>query len=211
MNPIEERFPRLWGAADRLAVIGLGGLLFWLFSALLITAPAALAALFSVVALVFTPATGDIFSRFWRAFKRSLVPALLLALLDLLVGGVLYLDVAILWSLGSLLAKAAALALGSVAAVAAMVNLYAWPLLAWFPQPLGKLLRRSFLLAAAHPFWALGGLIGGTLSLLLLALLPGWLLALFPLLGPGVFATVAGFCAWQVMKRYIGPEDEVSE
>jgi uncharacterized membrane protein YesL len=211
LNPIEDRFPRLWAGADRISLIVLGGLLFWLFSILVVTLPAALAALFAAVAPLFAPASGELFGRFWRAFRRSLVPALLLGLLDLVVGGVIYLDIQILWGVGALWAQAAAFGLGSLGALALMVNLFAWPLLAWFPQPLPKLLKRSFFLAAAHPFWALGGIVSGAVSVLLLLLLPGWLLALVPLVGPGLFATTAGFCAWQVMKRYARPEDEIAE
>jgi hypothetical protein len=66
VNTWEERFPRLWAVGERVSVLVIGGLLFYLFSALVITLPAALVGLFAAVALLVRPGVpGDTIIRFW--------------------------------------------------------------------------------------------------------------------------------------------------
>ncbi|MGE5674024.1 MAG: YesL family protein [Mycobacterium leprae] len=208
MSSLEERYPKLWAAADRVSIVVLGSLMFWLFSGLVVTMPAALVALFVVVAPLFRGESGETFSRFWRSFRRSFGTALLLGLIDLVIGLVLYYDIQVLWHAGSTFGRIAAYFFGSLGAVALMANLYAWPLLAWYPQSLKGVLKRSLLMAAAHPFWALLGVIGSVLAVLALTMLPGPWVGLFFLFGPGLVAAIMGVAAWQPMKRYAPPEDE---
>ncbi len=208
---LDERFPQLWAFLDRLGIAVIGSLLFWLFSGLIITAPAALAALFAAVAPLVRPASGDTAGRFWRGFRRSLLSGTLLGLLTLLIGLSVYLGVRLSWALGTPFGKAAALLYGSLGATAAMVSAFAWPLLAWYPQPLAKLLKRAFLLTAAHPLHALSGLGGALLMVWLFLWLPGPLLGLLPATGPGLAAALIGYATWKAMKRYVGPDDDPAE
>jgi uncharacterized membrane protein YesL len=211
VHPWGERFPRLWAALEWISVPVIGSMLFWLFSALIITVPAALVGLYAVMAALIRPVSGDLIGRFWRGFLRTFGRALLLGLLDGLVILILITDIRFFWSPGTPVGKVAAYLLGSLGAVVALANVYLWPLLAWYPQPMSKLLKRSFLLAAAHPFHALGGLAAGLTALVLLSLLPGVLKSTVVMLGPGLFVLMTGWAAWQAMKRYAGPADEFAE
>lgn len=208
MNPWEERFPRLWAFGERVSVLVVGGLLFFLFSILIVTIPAALVGLFAAVAGLIRPVPGETAIRFWNGFRRSFGRALFLGLINLAAVTLIWLDYQILRSLGTPVAVVGAYAFASLGFVVAMANVYAWPLLAWYPQPLGKLLKRSLLLAGAHPLQALVGLVAPLAMVVLLFVLPGPAKSLAMLFGPGVGALGVGAAAWWAMKRYAGPDDE---
>lgn len=211
MGRFAEQNPRLWAALERVSALVLGSLAFWLFLIPVVTAPAALAGLFATVSPLVRGGDDDWLRLFWSAFRRTFGRAFLLGLVDLAVAAILWLDIRFFWAVGHPAAKAAAFLLGSMAILALLINLYAWPLLVWYPQPLGPLLKRAFLLAAAHPFPALGGWLGAVLLLFLLTLLPGQLLALLPLFGPGLATAILALAAWRVMRRYAGEEDGVEQ
>lgn len=211
VNPIEDRFPRLWGSLDRISVLVIGSLLFWLFSALLITLPAAFVGLLASVSAFVRPVSGETLGRFWNGFRRTFGRALLLGLLNLVLGIILYVDIRFFWSRGTLVGQVIAFSFAVLAFLLLLVNVYAWPLLTWFPQPLGKLLKRSALLAAAHPIAPIVAVLGSLLLLLVLALLPPPFNGLIMILGPGSLAALMGLCAWSTMKRYADPDDEFAE
>lgn len=210
MNRFAERNPKLWAALERLSALVLGSLVFWLFLIPVVTAPAALAGLFGATRPLVRGKEDDGFQLFWTTFRRSFGRALLVGLLDLVVGVILWVDIRFFWALGHPAAKAAAFLMGSVAIFALLVNLYLWPLLAWYPQPIGALLKRAGLLAAAHPFTALAGWLVAAVAVFLLILLPGQLLALMPLLAPGLTVAIMAYAAWRTMARYAG-DDEADE
>lgn len=208
MNPWEERFPRLWAFGERVSVLVVAGLMFFLFSVLIITIPAALVGLFAAIAGLIRPVPGETAIRFWNGFRRSFGRAFFLGLIDLAAIVLIWFDYQILRSLGTPLGLVGAYAFASLGFVVALGNVYAWPLLAWYPQPLGKLLRRSLLLAGAHPLQALAGLIAPLAMVVLLAALPGPAKSLALFLGPGIGALGLGAAAWWAMKRHAGPDDE---
>lgn len=208
MYRFAERNPRLWGFLEQASAVILSGLLFWVFVLVL---PAGLVGLFSAMGTLLRPGNGDTLSRFWRGVRRTFGRALLLGLLDLLAIIVLGGDIYFFWAWGTTAGRIVAVVFGSLAGVVAMVNVFVWPLLAWYPQPLVPLIRRAFLLSAAHPLLALGGLMGAVGLNLLLLMLPGTMLGLMPILSPGLTALVVGLAAWQAMKRYTGPDDEFAE
>lgn len=211
MNTWAERFPHLWAFGERLGVLVIGGTLFFLFSALIVTIPPALAGLFAAVAPLIRPTPGETIVRFWRGFRRTFGRSLLLGLLNLVIGFVLWFDFRFFWYMDTPVTKVAAFLFASLGAVVVIANVYVWPLLAWYPQPLGRLLRRALLLGAAHPLWALAGLASLPVLALLFLVLPGPVKALPVLLGPGLGALCLGAAAWQAMKRYAGPDDEFAE
>lgn len=211
MTPFQQRFPRLWQALDQISVVVIASFLFFLFSLLIITIPAALVGLFAAIGSLIRPVQGETIGRFWRGFRRSFGTALLLGLVSLLFGIIVYVDIRFFWAMESTLGKLGALFFGSVATVGLMTSLIAWPLLAWFPQPLGKLLKRAFALAAVHPLVALAGLAGVALLPVLFVLLPSPLNGLIFFAGPGLAALIAGLAAWRVMRPYAGLEDEFAE
>lgn len=204
----EERFPRLWAFGERVSVLVTAGLLFFLFSILIVTIPAALVGLFAAIAGLVRPVPGETAIRFWNGFRRSFGRALFLGLIDVAVAVILWFDYQIVRSIGTPVAVIGAYAFASLGFVVALANVYAWPLLAWYPQPLGKLLKRSLLLAGAHPLQAAVGLVAPVAMVLLLAALPGPAKSLALFLGPGIGALGLAAAAWWAMKRYAGPDDE---
>lgn len=211
LNRFEEHHPRLWAFLEQLSLLVMASLAAQLFSLLIITAPAALAALFGAVGGLLRPGGPDGLVRFWRTFRRSLGTATLLGTVDLAVGLLLWLDLRFFMDLGGPLGYSLALLSGSMAVLFLLMNVFAWPLLAWYPQPFRKLARRSFLLAAAHPFWAIAGIAGACAVLLLLWSLPGPLKGLTLAVGPASAALALAAAAWQGMRRYAGPEDTFAE
>ncbi len=206
MSRFAERNPELWALLERLSAIVLGSLAFWLFSLPVITLPVALVGLFAAMGGVFRPSGGDAISLFWGAFRRSFGRALLLGLINLVAGLILYVDIRFFWGMDGLVFQGVAILFGSVAALLLLVNLYAWALLAWYPQPLKGLVKRAFLLAAAHPLHAVAGWLVAGVILLLLSLLPGRLMALLPLLAPGLMGLTLAYAAWLPMRRYADEE-----
>lgn len=189
----------------------MGGFLFFLFCAPIITIPAAFTGLMAAVAPLFAPAEGDTIGRFWRGFRRTFGRSLLLGLLNLLAAAVLYADIAFFWAFSAPWGRYVAYLFGALALLAGMINVFAWPLLAWFPQPLGKLLRRSFMLSAVHPFTAIGALLGTLVLPALFLVVPGLIKGLIVIMFPGVTALIVGGMAWRAMKRYAGPDEEIAE
>ncbi|MFZ5813899.1 MAG: DUF624 domain-containing protein [Bacillota bacterium] len=208
MSRFAERNPKLWAALEQVSSLVLGSLTLWLFLIPVVTFPAALTGLFAIMRPLVRGRSDDWLSLFWGAFRRSFGRSLLLALLNLLAGLILWVDIRFFWALNHPLGRVTAYLLGSVVLLLLMINLYAWPLLAWYPQPIRPLLRRAFLLAAAHPLPAVGGLLGAALALFLLTLLPGPLLFVLPLFGPGVATAIIALAAWSGMRRYAGEEEE---
>lgn len=207
MSRFAERNPKLWAFLEKVSALVLGSLAFWLCLVPVVTAPAALAGLFAAVSPLVRGQEEDWISLFFRTIRRVFGRSLLLGLLNLVLGIILYVDIRFFWAIGTPLAKAAAFFLGSLVTLAFMINLYAWPLLAWYPQPLGKLLKRAFLLAAAHPFPAVGGWVGALLALLLMSLLPGQMLFVLPLFGPGVAVLILAAAAWSAMRLHVDQEE----
>jgi uncharacterized membrane protein YesL len=207
MSRFAERNPKLWSFLEKVSALVLGSLAFWLFLAPIVTWPAAVAGLFAAVSPLVRGGHDDWFVLFWKTFKQVFGRALTLGLLSLLLLALLYVDIRFFWALGHPLANVAAFFMGSLLALLLMISLYAWPLLAWYPQPLPALLRRAFLLAAAHPLPAVGGWLVSGGVVLVLSLLPGRLLFLLPLFGPGLVVAILGAFAWIAMRRYVG-EDE---
>lgn len=202
MYRFAERNPELWALLEKISLIVLGSLLFWLLSLPVLTSPAALVALFAAASTLVRKEGGDWSLLFWRSFRANLGRALLLGFLNLLLAAIIYVDIRFFWLWGHPLGKAVAFLFGALGMLLALVNAYAWPLLAWYPQPLKPLLKRAFLLAGAHPFPILGGLVLVAVAWFLLLLLPGRLLFLLPLVGPGVGVAILSFAAWRAMRRY---------
>lgn len=205
-----ERFPKLWAFLEQMAMLLFGSMLFWLACPLLITLPGGVTGLYAVMGPLIRSGKGDgeILRPFWATFRQTALTGLGLLLIDLLFAMVLWVDVRFFWGTGTPWGLALALFAWALGLVALMINLFAWPLLAWYPQPLWGLLRRAFLLVGAHPFLALGGVAVLLVLPLLAAVLPGPLLVVIPLLGPGLLTGLLGSIAWRAMRRYEVEQEE---
>lgn len=207
----EERFPRLWPLLERLATLILATLLFLLFSLPVLTIPAALCGLYRALRSIATGArSGELMADFWGGVRQNLVQGTLGGVIGLLFCVSSWLWVLMLWQQSGLLLQLAGWLFVWLGLFGIMVNVYLWPLMAWYPQPALKALKRAALLAVAHPLRALGG-----------ALLPPMVLAVpyfvgvglnlllpvYVLVGPALAVTVSAHFAWQAMKRY-APDEE---
>jgi uncharacterized membrane protein YesL len=204
-----ERYPRLWAFLDRISLLVIAGLLFWVASLLVITLPAALVGLFAVVGGSIRSNREDTLMRFWQGFRRSFGTALLLGVIDLGLCALIIFDIRICLAVGTWLAIGMAFALGSIGMLLVLMNCVAWPLLAWYPQPIGSLIKRSYLLVAAHPLPIVAGVLAALASLVLFTLLPPRFLAMLPLFGPGLGTYCIAWAAWNVMKRYAEQPDDL--
>jgi len=235
LNRIEERFPRLWAVLERLSVIVFSSLLFWVFClpvaliglldflvdsawitvpagilAVLLCVPQALVGLFYGTVGLVRPAQGETLGRFWRGFRRTYLTAAGLGALNLVVAGILFVDIRFFWVLGTWWSQVIASVFGSLAVVQILANIYAWPLLAWYPQPLMQLVRRAVLLTAAHPILGLSAVLSVFVFIVsFLFAVPSGLMGLLPAIGPGMISVLISLYAWRAMKRYA--EEEVLE
>lgn len=207
----EDRFPRLWPVLERASVIVLGTLLFGLFSIPVITIPAALCGLYRAVRPLAAGSSGsELLVDFWSGVRENWLQGTLAGALAILLTTSAWLWVWLLW----LQPGAATRAIGWLFVWAGffglMVNVYLFPLLAWYPQSAFQALKRAALLALAHPLWAIAGVLAPlavmvipTLFLSLTVVVP-----LFMLGGPALMAVCSAHFAWRAMKRY-APEDEL--
>lgn len=208
LNAFERRFPRLFVLFDRAYTLVMSSLLFWLAAALVVTLPAGLAGLLATTASLSRPgAPTDLFGTFWRTVRRTFGSALALGLLSGLVGALLALDISIFIRWTNPIGWTLTFGFGLLAVFAAIAGTYAWVLLAWFRQPLTKVLKNGLLLAVAHPFQAVGSMTSASAAVWILYLLPAPFSLLLLLAGPGVAAALLNAAVWKVIQHYPIPED----
>ncbi|MFZ5817949.1 MAG: DUF624 domain-containing protein [Bacillota bacterium] len=210
MHDNDPRSLRWQSFFEWLMAVVVNTFLFWLAAMLVVTLPVAITATFAGMSGTIRPVPMETGRRFWQALRSTFGRSWALFLIDLLVGLLLYLDIRLFLGLGGPAGIAAAYGFGLMGILLAMINLYAWPLLAWYPRPLGRLLKHAFLLAVGHPVPALGGLVAPTAALWLLLLLPTGLNVLVLMFGPALAAYLMGRAAWQVLSRYPLPEEELT-
>lgn len=203
MHPWQDRFPRLWAFGEILYVLFASTVTFILFCLPVVTVPAAVVGLFASAGELGRGRVNNVFSEFWQAFRATFWTAtaaglLHAALLTLLLGGSRTLLAAPHWFL-----NLSGWIWTGLALIQLLTLVFLAPLLAWYPQGFRTAMKRSFLLAAAHPLTAVASLLA--------ALVLAWVLFLFPpvlaAVGPGLLAGLLGFGAWRVMKRYAPAEE----
>lgn len=209
MNSFDERHPRWFTAWERISAIMFASLLFWVGLFGVITIPACVAGVFGAVTPMVRPSLDSSPVRnFWRAFKSTFGRSLILGLLDLLIFAAIFMDIRIFLSWQSTAGRVVAYAFGLIGVAVALVNVYAWPLLAWYQQPLKRVLRNAWLLTVAHPVAGLGSLVAATMVIYVVVVLPGPLTAVWALFGPGLVGVLVGVAVWRTLKRYPLPASE---
>jgi uncharacterized membrane protein YesL len=188
---------------DRAAAFILVNLFWVLLSIPLVSAPAATAGLFATTSLWVRGKQVEVFQEFWSAARRFSRKATLIGVIDLLIAGLVLLNLAIFQRMDTgqivaLISQSATLFVGLTALV---VNLYLWPLMVIFEDvPLHRLFNTSLKLVFAFPLWSL--------VMLVLALIP-FVVSLLFFTGILVLATfsAAGLLinwgAWRIIRRYI--------
>jgi|GEM_PF-2141714 len=210
MHDFDVRFPRWYSAFEIAGNLIINTFLFWVATGLIVTAPVAVTGMFAGLSGIIRPVPAETWSRFWRAARGTYGRSAILYLIDLAVVGFLWFDIRLFWGLGSIGAKLVAYFFILIAVFIAMVNLYAWPLLAWYPRPLGKVLRQAVLLTVAHPLEALAGLAVIGSGLWVILTLQQTLAFLLLLIGPAAASYAMGKAAWRVLEKYPLPEEELT-
>ena len=180
----------------------------WLFcSLLIITMPAATAALFATIA----PwgrgqSPSEPLANFFVAMKQYGLRAPAVFLLNLLIAGAVILNLLILrqMGIGQIIATMALIVTVLVALVLVLANIYLWPLLVTLDSSLPDLLKNALKLALAHPIW--GVFVAGTavIPLLVSLLLPQ---AFFIAITFAATALIIYAGAWRVIRRYLDEKE----
>ena len=180
----------------------------WLFcSLLIITMPAATAALFATIA----PwgrgqSPSEPLANFFVAMKQYGLRATAVFLLNLLIAGAIILNLLILrqMGIGQIIATMALIVTVLVALVLVLANIYLWPLLVTLDSSLPDLLKNALKLALAHPIW--GVFVAGTavIPLLVSLLLPQ---AFFIAITFAATALIIYAGAWRVIRRYLDEKE----
>ena len=208
MNVSRPRNAGLSEWADRAGTFILANLLWLLLSLPLITLPLATAGLFATLAPWGRGKPSEVFRDFFGGIRQYWRKAMLIGLIDVLLGGL----VAVNFSIFRLMNMSQPVALVSqsitffAGLLLLLVNLYVWPLLVTFDLPLRDLLETAVKLVFAHPFVSIGMLLGTLAILLVCTLLP----AAFSLLA--TFSACAWFIswgAWRVLRGHIAEDERV--
>lgn len=182
--------------------------LLWVVGSLLIvTIPAVTAALFASVAPWARGQSIDApLHTFWHAIRRYWQKATVLGVIDLLLGGLIGLNLYFIWQGGfeSVLAFPAFVVTSLFGLFLIVANAYLWPLLVTLDQPLRSWLKNGLRLSVAHLFWGIWVAVMGMTPLVVSVILPR---ILFLILSFAAAALLIYWGAWRVMKRYLDAED----
>lgn len=180
----------------------------WLFCSLLIvTIPAATAALFAVI----SPwgrgqSPSQPLANFFVAIKKYAVKATAVSLINLLVGSLVTFNYLVLRQIGinQILSAMALMVTTIITLLLLLTNVYIWPLLVTVNPPLKTLLKNAIKLAVVHPFWGVLVLAAGLAPLLVSLLLPQIFLVTITFAATALII-YAG--AWRVIHRYLDEKD----
>jgi uncharacterized membrane protein YesL len=193
-----------WG--DRVGTFIMANLLGVLVALPIITLPLALTGLFAAMAPWGRGKSSAVFRDFFGGIRDHWRQAMLIGLIDLLIGGLIVLNFSIFHLMD--MSQTLALLSQSITVFSTMVlllvNLYIWPLLVTFEMPLRKLIETAVTLVFSHPFASFGMLLVTMAILLVSVILP----AMFVLLVS--FSACALFISWGVWRVVRGhiAEDE---
>jgi uncharacterized membrane protein YesL len=196
----------LYSWADRVGTFILANLFWVLLSLPVITMPLATAGLFAALAPWGRGKPSEVFRDFFGGIKDHWRGAMVIGVIDVLLGGLIALNFSI-FRLMNMSQPVALLSQGITvfaALVLLMVNLYAWPLLVTLELSLRDLLETSVKLAFAHPFASLGMLLVVAVIVFVSSLLPQMFLLLASVSACALFIS---WGVWRVVRGHIA-EDE---
>ena len=199
---------RFWEQLDIWGTFALTNLFWIVVSIPLLTMPLATAGLFQVMSKWARGKQPEFFHDFFGAMRRYWASALMIGLLDVLVGGMVLINLRI----SATMAATDPLALGSRSAalftgwVLLLANLYIWSLLVLVEESLWQIIRMALKLVLAHPLWSSGVLIAAGIPFLVSLVLPVMVM-LFATISLSAWIINRG--TWRVIRRYL-PEDEVN-
>lgn len=181
--------------------------LLWMFLALpLVTLPAATAALFAVMFHWMRGQQPETFALFFGTMRQRWLKATLAAVLDLLLAGLLIVNL-LIFQLMDLAQWMAVLSL-SVSLFAAVllvvVNVYVWPLLAVWDVPLRRIIEFAVQLVFMRPLWSIATTIATLSPFLMVAVLPA-ALTLFIVIPIAAYMACRG--TWYLAQPYLSADD----
>lgn len=185
-------------------MLWLGGSLF------VVTIPAVTAALFACVAPWGRGQSPDTpLITFWRATRRYWGKATVLGVIDLVLGGLIALNLNIIWQSGfeSPIALPAFIITSLFGLFFILANVYLWPLLVTVDQPLRGWFKNGLRLAVAHAFWGILVAAASLIPLVIGVLLPRFILLTISFAGSALFVYMG---AWRIIKRYLSEEDRAA-
>ena len=206
MSMGRSRNAEMIGWADRAGTFILANLLWVLISLPLITMPFATAGLFSALAPWGRGKSTEFFRDFYGGIRDHWRHAMLIGLIDLLVGSLIALNFSIfrMMDMSGIIAILSQSVTFFATLVLLSVNLYLWPLLVTFDLPFRELLETAVKLVFAHPFASIGMLLVTLAIVLVSSLLP----QMFLLLGSiSACALFISWGVWRVVRGHIA-EDE---
>lgn len=210
-------FRRLFGGeehaefADQVEKWGafiLANILWSILSVFIITMPAATAGLFAVMSERVRGKPSDVFRQFFGAVSRLWLKATLLMGINVLVGGLIALNLSIFprMDMSDPFAFVARSVTIAVAVATLLVNLYAWSLLVVLDVPLRSILGAAFKLAFAYPLWSVGVLIAAAVPIMISLVLPQ---GVFVLATASACVLIINLGTWRIIRRHL-PESELS-
>jgi uncharacterized membrane protein YesL len=199
----------LFDHVDQWTTFILANILWAIFSIPLITLPAATAGLFAVMSRWTRGIRPELFHEFFGAMRRCWRQSTAIAVIDLLIGALLMVNLNIfpLMDMSNPVAMLSRSVTIFVGVLVALVNLYVWSLLVLespTPMPLRQLLDSSLKLLFAHPLWSLGILLLGVLPLGIALLLPAFILIVG---AASASAFVITWGTWRIIHRYLDADD----
>lgn len=177
-------------------------LLWALLSLLVITMPLAMIGLFGVMFRWTNRRSPQVFSVFFGTIRRGWLKAYALAGLDLLVGGLVLLNLLIFQVMGTsdLIAFVSRSVTIGAGVLLLLVNLYAWALIAVWDAPFRQIIKLSVQLVFAEPLWTFGIFVGVAAALIASVFLPA---VIFVALTGAVAAYIVSRGAWTVVTKYV--------
>lgn len=191
---------------DKAGTFVLSNMLWLLFSLPVVTLPAATAALFATLAPLSRGQQVEPLAAFWRAFREHWRKSSIIGGIDLLVFGIIILNLSIFGRMdgNQPMMRASQILTVFVGVAALMVNLYLWPLLISFRLTIRQLFDTAVRMAFGHALWSLLVLCIVGAMLWVSIQLP----AMFLILATGsACAMVIMWGTWRVIRRYVAPEE----
>jgi uncharacterized membrane protein YesL len=186
----------------------LANLLWALASIPLITLPAATAGLFNVMSLWVRGKPPQLFEDFFGAMRRYWLTSTLVGLFDLLLGGLLVVNMFIfpLMDMSNPIALMSRSVTLFGALMLLLVNLYVWSLLVVLEMKPRQLFATALRLVFAHPLWSLGLLIAALVPIGIGIILPVIVLV-FASASGSVF--IVNWGAWRIIRQYLADEERL--
>ncbi len=184
----------------------MANILWAVLTVLVITFPVALVGLLGVMFRWATNRSPETFTVFFGTIRRTWHKAYLAAILDILAGGFVLLNLRIFVLMGTndILVYVSRGVTFSVAILLVLVNVYLWTLIAVWDAPFRRLLKLSIQLVFAQPLWTIGIVIGCGAVVIASIILP---IAVVMVASGAVMGYIVSRGTWIVVTKYVLPSE----